>query len=205
MFVYVIVCSESLKIYIGQHKGKNLRQYLQQKLSEASRGLSSRSHLYNAMRKYPRDSWSIHPLVSGIESRQDLDELEKHFIRVLKSRHPDIGYNICRGGEGFTGPHTEQWRHETLARVQAYWANPENRAKRAAQMKLRWQTNPEFRQKMVELGKQNHHCLGRVQSAEEKKQRSLSNKGKQNTLGHRLSPEHRHKISLGLKRRVKIA
>jgi len=62
------------------------------------------------MRLHPRETWSIHPLVSGVESRQELDELEKHFIRVLKTQHPDVGYNICDGGEGFTGPHTLEAR-----------------------------------------------------------------------------------------------
>jgi hypothetical protein len=108
MFVYLIVCSETLKIYIGQHKGDNLRQYLQQKLSEANRGFSGRSHLYSAMRAHPRESWSIHPLVSGIENKKELDETEQLLIYALKSQHPNVGYNICDGGEGFTGPHTEE-------------------------------------------------------------------------------------------------
>jgi GIY-YIG catalytic domain len=106
MFVYVIVCNDSLKIYVGQHKGGSLERYLQQKHSRANHESGKQSHLYNAMRKHPRDSWSIYPLVSGIEVRAELDELEKHFIRVLKTQHPDVGYNICDGGEGFTGPHS---------------------------------------------------------------------------------------------------
>lgn len=102
MFVYVIVCSESGKLYIGQHKGNNLQKYLQTKFSDARQeGRSEgRSHLYRAMRKHPRETWSIWPLVSGIESKSEMDELEKHFIHVLKAQHPDVGYNICDGGEG---------------------------------------------------------------------------------------------------------
>lgn len=103
MFVYVIVNSETQKIYVGQHKGANLRQYLQQKQSEARRNISLRSHLYAAMRKHS-DGWSIHPLISNVATRAELDELEKHFIAVLNTRNPEVGYNICRGGEGYTGP-----------------------------------------------------------------------------------------------------
>ena len=104
MFIYVIVNSETLKLYVGQHKGKNLRQYLQQKLSEARRGFSGRSHLYASMRKHPdKAAWSIHPL-AVVETKAEVDELEKHFIRVLKAQHKEVGYNICRGGEGHTGP-----------------------------------------------------------------------------------------------------
>ena len=104
MFVYLIVCNESLKLYVGQHKGNNLQKYLQTKLSNARRNSGTRAHLFAAMRKHPKETWSIHPLVSGIESKAELDELEKHFIRVLKTQHPDVGYNICDGGEGYTGP-----------------------------------------------------------------------------------------------------
>ena len=108
MVIYVIVCSENLKVYIGQHTGADLQHYLQQKLYEARNRLKARSHLYAALRKHPRDTWSIHPLVSGIELRSDLDALERHYIRVLKTQHPEVGYNICDGGEGFTGPHTDE-------------------------------------------------------------------------------------------------
>ena len=195
MFVYLIVNSETLKLYIGQHKGSNLRQYLQQKLSEARRGFGGRSRLYASMRKHPREAWSIWPLVSGIETRAELDELEKHFIRVLKTQHPDVGYNICEGGEGFTGPHTKQWRQDTLNRVREYWKSPEARIRRSQQMKDRWKKDSEFRQKMVELGRTQKNCLGRVQSEEEKMRRSVASRGKQNTLGHTLTEEHKRKIS----------
>jgi len=122
MFIYVIVCSKTLKIYIGQHKGKDLQHYLQQKLYEARNHLKVRSHLYAAMRKYPRKSWSIHPLVSDVQTRTELDELEKHYIRVLKTQHPDVGYNICDGGEGFTGPHTKAECQRISKRMKAQWA-----------------------------------------------------------------------------------
>lgn len=112
MFVYTIVNSESLKLYVGQHKGDNLRKYMQTKFSNAKRNSGTRSHLFAAMRKYPRGSWSIHPLVSGIESKVELDELERHYIRVLKCQHPDIGYNICDGGEGNASPRSESTKRK---------------------------------------------------------------------------------------------
>ena len=48
MFIYVIVCSETLKIYIGQHKGNSLQKYLQTKLSDAKHRRGGRSHLFGA-------------------------------------------------------------------------------------------------------------------------------------------------------------
>lgn len=112
MFVYVIVNSETLKIYIGQHKGTNLRQYLQQKLSEARHRISARSILYASMRKHPKEVWSIHALVSDLQTRAECDAWERHYIKVLKTQHSDVGYNICRGGEGFTGSFTVESRQK---------------------------------------------------------------------------------------------
>jgi hypothetical protein len=99
MFIYVIVCGETLKIYIGQHSGNNLQKYLQTKFSNAKRNPGSRSHLFAAMKAYPKGSWSIHPLVSDVATRTELDELERHFVRVLNARHSAVGYNLRPGGE----------------------------------------------------------------------------------------------------------
>ncbi len=104
MFIYVIVCSETLKIYVGQHKNNDLGKYLSRKFWDANHHTpGTRSHLYNAMRKHPRSSWSIHVLVAGVASKPELDELERYYIRALKVQHPDVGYNICAGGGGTIG------------------------------------------------------------------------------------------------------
>lgn len=123
MFIYVIVCNDTLKIYIGQHKGNRLQKYLQTKLSDAKHRRGGSSHLYNAMRMHPKDSWSIHPLISGIEDKKELDETEQLLIYALKTQHPDVGYNICQGGEGFTGPHTEASKRKTSAKIKAWHAS----------------------------------------------------------------------------------
>lgn len=128
MFVYVIVCSETLKIYIGQHKGPDLGKYLSKKWYDAHR-YSHRSHLYAAMRKRSRDSWSIHPLVSGIENKKELDETEQLLIYALKAQHPDVGYNICDGGEGFRGPQSPEAKAKIVAALTGRPVSAETRAK----------------------------------------------------------------------------
>lgn len=195
MFIYVIVCSESMKLYIGQHKGANLGKYLSRKFFDAHRYSGKRSHLYAAMRTYPRESWFIYPLVSGIESREELDVLEKNFIRVLKAQHPDIGYNICDGGEGFTGPHTPEWRAETKERLNRWYKTEEGKAHRVKVGKMsreRWRTNPEYRKNVTRSITGNKYRLGMKQSEEFKQyMRNLFQ-------NRQFSEETRHRISESL-------
>lgn len=150
----MIICSESLKLYIGQHKGADLRQYLKSKWYAAHHRLSDKSRLYAAMRKHPRESWSIHSLISGIETRAALNEVERHFIHVLKAQHPDVGYNLCRGGEGFTGPHSKQARRKMSTAIKASYVRrgQAEHQKRSKQAKQRW-ADPEFKQRVSRIQK----------------------------------------------------
>ncbi len=98
MFIYLIVNHVTGKYYVGQHKGKNLRKYLQQKMSHARSGVSENSHLYASMRKHPNLSdWSIHALRSDIQSREELDRTENDFIKFLKAQDEGFGYNLRCG------------------------------------------------------------------------------------------------------------
>ena len=125
MFIYLIVNHETGKYYVGQHKGKNLKKYLQQKFSHAQKGISERSHLFASMRRHPDPSlWSIHTLRSDIQTRGELDETEQDFIKFLRSQNPEYGYNICRGGEGFTGPHGPAAKAKVTKALKQRWAQP---------------------------------------------------------------------------------
>lgn len=112
MFIYLIVNHITGKYYVGQHKGTSLKKYLQKKLWAAKHQLYGSSHLFNSMRKHSKDAWSIHALLSDVRTRVELDAHEKDFIAFLKSTNPEYGYNICRGGEGFTGPHSDKTRRK---------------------------------------------------------------------------------------------
>jgi hypothetical protein len=70
------------------------------------------------MKKHPKEVWSIHALLSDIQTKTELDQHEKDFISFLKSQDSNYGYNICRGGEGFTGKFTTE--HRTKLSKAAY-------------------------------------------------------------------------------------
>ena len=141
MFIYLIVNHVTGKYYVGQHKGNNLKKYLQQKFHHAQRDISKSSHLYNSMRAYPDPSvWSIHALRSDIKTKQELDECERDFIKFLKAQDPEYGYNICRGGEGFTGPHSEASKKKTSVASKRTWQDPEFRKRVIPKIRASLQT-----------------------------------------------------------------
>lgn len=141
MYIYLIVNHVTGKYYVGQHKGNNLERYFQKKFSLARHAKGS-SHLFNSMRKHPLPcDWSIHALLSDIQTRSELDQHEKDFISFLRSQDPEYGYNICRGGEGFTGKHTEEWKKNHSAMMKGRVFSPETVAKMKAAPKSEIQLN----------------------------------------------------------------
>lgn len=121
MYVYVIRNSATGKVYIGQHKGDNLKKYLQTKLSDAAKYRGGSSHLFASMRKHPKEVWSIEPLMDGIETKEELNHLEKLLIALYDTQNPEVGYNICKGGEGYTGPFTDEMKAAWCAGNKRYW------------------------------------------------------------------------------------
>jgi hypothetical protein len=129
MYIYLIVNRATGKYYVGQHKGTNLQHYLQQKFYEAEHRLKARSYLYASIRKHGRAAFTIHALLSEVQTRAELDAYERDFIAFLRSRDPGHGYNIQRGGEGFTGPHSEEARKKNAHHrtgLQTYCADCHN-------------------------------------------------------------------------------
>jgi hypothetical protein len=120
MFIYIITNSATSKVYIGQHKGNSLKKYLQTKLSDASKHRGGQSRLYNSMRKHPKDVWAIEPLME-VETKEELDRLERLLIALYDTRNPEVGYNICRGGEGRTAPLSPEEKAKLKANNKAYW------------------------------------------------------------------------------------
>jgi hypothetical protein len=101
VFVYVIGDDVNSKIYVGKTIAKDLRLYFQKKLYDAEHPDKSRSksYFYAAIRKYGREHFHIFPLFEG-QTDEEICTHEILLIKALASQNPDIGYNICRGGEG---------------------------------------------------------------------------------------------------------
>jgi group I intron endonuclease len=102
MHIYVITNTVNGKIYVGQHSGKNLSQYFKLDIQRALAGREFKPLLYRAIRKYGADAFKIFTLVHPSDKDQ-MDKLERFFIRSLETQDRDIGYNIVAGGGGSHG------------------------------------------------------------------------------------------------------
>ena len=138
MFVYIIVNRVNGKFYIGKTKNKNLQQYWRcqkRDIFGVKPSQTSKPHLYNAVRRYGWENFSIQPLITGLLTEEELLLREKEAIE--KTGAQVVGYNICAGGRGAIG-----WKpsEKTKQRISASnrgkhrerLLSPENQKKRVA-------------------------------------------------------------------------
>lgn len=94
MIIYKITNIVNGKIYVGL-----TTTTLQQRWDGHIRNSkTSNRHLYNAMRKYGLDNFTIEEIDSTDDFKK-LGELERHYINKYNSQDPNKGYNITAGGE----------------------------------------------------------------------------------------------------------
>lgn len=185
MFVYLIVNDVNGKSYIGKTVTGNLQQYLQKKFWYAKTRPELHSRLYPAIRKYGREHFHIYPLVTGCTSNEALCVWEQTLIEMFSTRNPETGYNICKGGEGFTGKHTEETRKKIAEASKEMWTRPEVRdaivsksighpaypkAVVATIARNKLSPSEETRQKLVD----SHTGLTRSLESREKQRRSVT-------------------------------
>jgi hypothetical protein len=137
MFVYIIVNNITDKVYIGKTVTRSLQKYLREKLHDARTDqYQGRSHLFAAMKKYTHpEAWVISPLISSLKTNEELCFWERVLIAEYDSQNPEIGYNICRGGEGYSGTKSEDSRKKNSENSLATWQDPVIRARRVENQK----------------------------------------------------------------------
>jgi group I intron endonuclease len=96
-----IYCFENLvngKKYIGKSIDIEKRQIVH--LSNLRRNLSNNKYLQNSWNKYGENNFKFYIL--KILPNNEIDEMEKYYIKKLKSKYPN-GYNMTDGGDGTVG------------------------------------------------------------------------------------------------------
>lgn len=107
-YIYRVTNKVNGKIYIG--KTNNCDKRLKDHISQALRK-SKCNYFQYAILKYGKDNFIIDVLEKN-ESEKETFELEKKWIKILKSNHKDIGYNLTEGGEGSSGyTHSDEWKN----------------------------------------------------------------------------------------------
>ena len=98
-YIYKTTDKKTGKIYVGKHHSDRFEDYkylgsgliisnIKNKLFENNIPLEDRFNI---------------EMIDTAESLEELNEKEIYWIQKLDSRNPDIGYNICKGGEAGPG------------------------------------------------------------------------------------------------------
>jgi len=184
--VYKISCSANGKIYVG-YTGKTAEERFKAHLLNAR--WRKRTALYDAIRTYGNDSFSVELLVE-CETHEQACAKEIKFIAELNSMLPN-GYNMTSGGDGVPVPievHKEAGRRKLGVITEKQRAHfnsrrgikhsPEHIAKVAAKH-LGSKRSEETRRRMSEAQK------GRTNSEEARQKMSKAMKGRPWTQAQR--------------------
>lgn len=95
MIIYKITNTVNLKLYIGLTTVSLETRWGGHKTA-ARTGVER--HLYNSMRFYGIDKFTIEPIDSAT-TLKELGEKERYYIKFYETQNPDKGYNLTAGGE----------------------------------------------------------------------------------------------------------
>lgn len=97
-YVYHTYCKDSGRHYVGQHIGTRFDPFY----------FGSGKLLRRALVKHGEDAFTVTP-IKWVDTKEELDIQEIWFIASYREQYGrERMYNICDGGEGFNGRHTEE-------------------------------------------------------------------------------------------------
>jgi group I intron endonuclease len=169
MFVYCILNLINLKCYIGKANDPSHRWAVH----KANARNGSPYVVHNAIRKYGVESFLFYVL-GEYESEQAAYKAEVEYIQQYKSTTDEWGYNMTRGGEGFSPTATSRKNHKDACTSSAYrdklsqaqkriWADPEFKDKQTKLLAESRRT-PEARQRQSEIAKEFWATPGKMES-----------------------------------------
>lgn len=95
MIIYKVENKQTGKVYIGQ----TVTTLEERKKRHIDHSKNKSTVFYNALRSYGEDGfkWEV---IDIAKTKEELNELEKHYINKYKSLNRDYGYNMVEGGTG---------------------------------------------------------------------------------------------------------
>lgn len=105
-YIYMIRNLVNGRKYIGQTTNSILERWYHHRSTALSKKSSRKQVLYNAMRSYGLDNFTVERLEQIVaKNNHDLKSLlnarEMYYISAYKTKHPD-GYNMTDGGDSYT-------------------------------------------------------------------------------------------------------
>ena len=97
MFIYVITNKLNNKIYVGQTINT-----VEERFKDHCR--RNNTAIDRAIHKYGKENFEVETICEA-DSIEELNELERYYIWLANSTDPDIGYNLCKGGDNTMGYH----------------------------------------------------------------------------------------------------
>lgn len=160
MFLYKIINELNGHVYIGITRGSIKQRWASHK-SCARRGIKSK--LYDAMRSYGLDAFSIE-VIATFTSEDELLQAEKAAITQYRNLHGST-YNILDGGESYFPIHDkEAWRAKLKEKRQGRKPalgmkhTDENKAKFSASGKYRWDLYGRYPDEVTEYSFKDAHA-----------------------------------------------
>ena len=115
-YIYKTIDKKNNKIYVGKHHSDIFEGY-----SYIGSGLIVSNIKNSLLRKnIPLEDRFDIEMIDTAETLEELNKKEIYWIKELDARNPNIGYNICKGGEcGPGGPKMKGHKHskETLEKM----------------------------------------------------------------------------------------
>lgn len=106
--IYKITNSINGKIYIGL----TTKTITHRKYRHIASFKKLNTYLAKAVRKHGIDNFKFETIDSGNFTKEELINLEKHYIKLYNSNNPTIGYNMTEGGETITYSRTPEMRRK---------------------------------------------------------------------------------------------
>lgn len=191
-YIYKMCHTPTGRIYIGQ------RKLPKGKTPETDSYYGSGTVWRNIYKAHPEEC--VKTVLEFVESKREVNELEKKYIARYRSVYGELCVNIADGGCGGCGKHSP----ETIEKIRAAHLGRKlsEETKRKLSEAVSGEKHPFFgkhrseetKRKMSEARKgEKNHMYGKHLSDETKRKLSEANKGK------RLSEEHREKLSISHK------